>query len=163
MIWNSNNQKIKWKPRFHSFSNSFFCEPKYEKLITKYFIRAHKKCWNNEARIRFNRNFVRKQNNKMCCFYSMLQTMDIVSSRKQLNIPNIPNIRFMFVHLQHFVCDAKQTWATIFRLRTARQCSLMSIHNAAHSRQIINIVCCWAITQTIQSIKFYRGNFSYAE
>lgn len=33
-----------------------------------------------------------------------------------------------------------------------------NVHNVMNSGQIINIICRWAITQTIQTIKFYRAN-----
>lgn len=38
------------------------------------------------------------------------------------------------------------------------QSALFNVPNVMNSGQITNIVCRWAITQTIQTIKFYRAN-----
>lgn len=150
--------KMKSKVSFLFFISTYYrCGLKYDKLITKCFIRAHTKYWNNEARIRFNCNFACEQKsnvlllcdatNHFCCIQTSRKTQLHFETHTQKHI-------YMYMHagarilcyihnngISFAIYETNNNYI-IFQLCTVWQRSLMSIHNAMNSRQIINIVGC---------------------
>lgn len=91
----------------------------------------------------------------MFCFYAMLQTIFVVSKHQE-KLSYISKHKYTHTHARgraHFMLYIHNNGISfaiyetnnnyiIFQLCTVWQRSLMSIHNAMNSRQIINIVGC---------------------